>query len=286
VARVYTSIPSSSDSDSDSDVEYKPFVDELVHVVKFFEDICTKEKAQIKVLKSKLLSSQNDYNCLIEKFKTLANLNCDLTTKIEQLESKAPSSTINDGLIKKNEKLKAKLSSSQDVIKNFEEKIEIISIHNNELTTMLENIGSTAGASLVEIPEITKKDASTSFLHLIDDSNCFNQVLVKNVVIETCSNEIALQNELLKREVARLGKALNDKKGKTKQTLPPQDNTTMGVNKPVEGETLVCWLCHKEGQKSYQFNANTEGEKKIKGQQARSPTPTSTRWIIRRLHHI
>jgi FtsZ-binding cell division protein ZapB len=96
---------------------------------------------------------------LLEKFETFANL---LTTKIEQLESNGPSSTTDDSLIKKNEKLKAKLASSQEAIENLLEKMEILSIHNNELTTKLENIGSTPGASLIEIPEIIKKDASTS----------------------------------------------------------------------------------------------------------------------------
>jgi hypothetical protein len=47
--------------------------------------------------------------------------------------------------------------------------MEILSIHNNELTTKLENIGSTPVASLIEIPEIIKKDASTSCFDLIDD---------------------------------------------------------------------------------------------------------------------
>jgi hypothetical protein len=65
-------------------------------------------------------------------------------------------------------------------------KIEIISIHNNELTTKLENIGSTPEVSLVEISKIIKKDASTSCFDLIDDSNPCNQVLVKNVIVETC----------------------------------------------------------------------------------------------------
>jgi hypothetical protein len=51
--------------------------------------------------------------------------------------------------------------------------MEILSIHNNELTK-LENIGSTPGASLVEISEIIKKDASTSCFDLIDDSNPCN----------------------------------------------------------------------------------------------------------------
>jgi hypothetical protein len=43
-------------------------------------------------------------------------------------------------------------------------------------------------ASLVEIPKIIKKDVSTSCFDLIDDSNPCNQVLVKNVVIDTCSD--------------------------------------------------------------------------------------------------
>jgi hypothetical protein len=91
-----------------------------------------------------------------------------------------------DGLIKRNEKLKAKLASSQEAIENLLKKIEILSIHNNELTTKLENSGSTPEVSMVKIPENIKKDASTSCFDLIDDSNPGNQVLVKNVIIETC----------------------------------------------------------------------------------------------------
>jgi hypothetical protein len=135
-------------------------------------------------------------------------LNCELSTKIEKLESSAPSTTTDDGLIKKNEKLKAKLASSQEAIENLLGKMEILSIHNNELTTKLENIGSTPEVSLAEIPKIIKKYASTSCFDLIDNSNPSNQVLVKNVVIETCSDEIAIENEQLKQEVARLAKAL------------------------------------------------------------------------------
>jgi hypothetical protein len=86
--------------------------------------------------------------------------------------------------------------------------------HNNELTTNLESIGSAPKTFLVEIPKIIKKYVSTSCLDLIDGSDPYSQVLVKNVVIETCSDEVALENELLKQEVARLGKALYDKKAK------------------------------------------------------------------------
>jgi FtsZ-binding cell division protein ZapB len=198
-----------------------------------------------------LISSQNDYKGLLEKFETFANLNSELSTKIDLLESSATSTATDDGLIKKNEKLKAKLASSQEAIENLLKKMEIISIHNNELTTKLENTGSTSEVSLVEIPEIIKKDASTSCFDLIDDSNSCNQVLVKNVIIETCSDEIAMENEQLKQEVAHLEKALYDKKGKVKQIRPPQDNTTARVNKPMVGETVICRLCHKEGHKSF-----------------------------------
>jgi hypothetical protein len=64
--------------------------------------------------------------------------------------------------------------------------------------------------------------------------------------------------------VARLGKALYDKKGKAKQIEPPQDNTTTGVNKPVEGKTMICRLCHKEGHKSFQCKANTGYKQNLK----------------------
>jgi FtsZ-binding cell division protein ZapB len=199
MARGEMSIPSSSDgSSSDAEGEGKPSVDELAEAIKFFQDVCTKQKAQLKTLKNKLIYSQNDYKGLLAKFETFENLNCELSTKIEQLESSAPASATDDGLIKKNKKLKAKLGSFQEAIENLLGKMEILSIHNNELTTKIEYIGSTPGVSLVEMPKIIKKDASTSCFDLIDNSNPCNQVLVKNVVIETCSDEIAMENEKLK----------------------------------------------------------------------------------------
>ena len=102
------SIPSSSDESSSNDEgEGNPSVDELAEAVTFFQDVCSKQKAQLKNLKNKLISSQNDYKCLLEKFETFANLNCELSTKIEQLESSATSTATDDSLIKNNEKLKA-----------------------------------------------------------------------------------------------------------------------------------------------------------------------------------
>jgi hypothetical protein len=79
------SIPSSRvDSSIDDDEgEGNPSLDELAEAVKFFEDVCTKQKAQLKTLKNKLISSEDDYKCLLENFETFANLNCELSTKTE-----------------------------------------------------------------------------------------------------------------------------------------------------------------------------------------------------------
>ena len=72
MARGKTSFPSSSDdNDSELDNEGKPSLDELAHTIKFFEDVCTKQKAQLKTLINKLISSQNDYKCLLENLKHL-----------------------------------------------------------------------------------------------------------------------------------------------------------------------------------------------------------------------
>jgi hypothetical protein len=96
------SIPSSSDeSSSDDEGEGKPSVDELAEAVKFFQDVCTKQKAQLKTLKNKLIRSQNDYKSLLQKFEAFANLTCELSTKIEQLESSATFTATDDSLIKR-----------------------------------------------------------------------------------------------------------------------------------------------------------------------------------------
>jgi hypothetical protein len=58
-------ISSNDDSSSDDEGEGKPSIEELVEAIKIFQDVCTKQKAQLKTLKSKLISSQNDYKCLL-----------------------------------------------------------------------------------------------------------------------------------------------------------------------------------------------------------------------------
>jgi hypothetical protein len=86
--------------------------------------------------------------------------------------------------------------------------------------------------------------------------------------------EIAIENEQLNQEVARLGKALYDKKGKARQIQPPQDNTTAGVNKPMKDKTVICRLCHKEGHKSFQCKAKTGDKQKLKQKPTRKISNT------------
>jgi hypothetical protein len=57
---------------------------------------------------------------------------------------------------------------------------------------------------------------------------------------------------------------LYDKKCKAIQIKPPQDNTTAEVNKLMEGEIVICKLCHKEGHKSYQCKAKTGDKQRQK----------------------
>jgi hypothetical protein len=81
--------------------------------------------------------------------------------------------------------------------------------------------------------------------------------------------------------VARLGKALYDKKGKAKQIRPPQDNTTAGVNKPMEGETVIRRLCHKDGHKSFQCKAMTGDKQRQKLKQ--KPTSKISNTYIKKV---
>ena len=110
---------------------------------------------------------------------------------------------------------------------------------------------------------MSKKDASTSCNDLCLDSSLCNQVCVEKVV-DTCTQEVAKENEQLKQEVARLTKDLTQVKGKAKQTQLHQDNTVKGVKKLDEGQTMVCYVCHKEGDKSYECKVKNGGGKKKK----------------------
>ena len=81
-----------------------------------------------------------------------------------------------------------------------------------------------------------KKDASTSCNDLCLDSPFCDQVHFEKVVVETCTQEVAMKNEQLKQEVAGLTKDLTQMKGKTEQTQLHQDNTIKGVKKLDDGK--------------------------------------------------
>ena len=75
-------------------------------------------------------------------YETFANLNIELSTKIEQLEASVTTNacTFNDEqLVKKNKKLKEKLASSQDAYKSLLAKIETMCKHCDELTNKVAN---------------------------------------------------------------------------------------------------------------------------------------------------
>ena len=89
-----------------------------------------------------------------------------------------------------------------------------------------------------------KVDASTSC-----DLTPFNE----NVIVETCDDLIAKENDELKQEVDMLLTDLRRLKGKytQEQAQPSQDNPLTGVKKFEKGETVTCFKCFKEGHKSY-----------------------------------
>ena len=96
------SIPSDSDNDSDDEL---PSYDEIMQENLNFAKVCTSQQKKLKKLKEKLDSSQQAYATFLERYETFANLNMELSTKIEQLETSANTNncTINDEqLVKKN----------------------------------------------------------------------------------------------------------------------------------------------------------------------------------------
>ena len=86
---------SSSESDSDDDMpSYHKLVQENLNYAK----ACTSQQKKPKSLKEKLDSSQKTYKTLLEQYENFANLNVELSTKIEKLEASATTNacTIND----------------------------------------------------------------------------------------------------------------------------------------------------------------------------------------------
>ena len=120
-------------------------------------------------------------------------------------------------------------------------KIETMCKYCDELTNKVANLEA-VGTIPIEAPKnkssifgMPKKDASTSCNDLCLDSPLCNQVCVEKVDVDTCTQEVTIENEQLKQEVARLTKDLTQVQGKTEQTQLHQDNTIKGVKKLDEG---------------------------------------------------
>ena len=94
--------------------------------------------------------------------------------------------------------------------------------------------------------------ASTSCFDSIDKSNPCNEKFYENVVVESCDDLIAKENDKLRQEVERLMKDLARLKGKSIESnvQPSQDNCEDMVKKLEKGSTVTCSKCHKEGHKS------------------------------------
>ena len=180
---------------------------------------------------------------MLEQYENFANLNVELSTKIEQLKASATTNecTINYEQLVKNEKLKEKLASSQDAYKSLLAKMKTMCKHCDELTNKVANLEA-IGTTLTKAPkkkssifDMPKNDASTSCNDLCLDSPLCNQVCVEKVAVDTCTQEVAMDNEQLKQEVPRLTKHLTQVKGKIEQAQLHQDNTVKGVKKLDEG---------------------------------------------------
>ena len=81
-----------------------PSLNELVQQNLNYAKVYTSQQKKLKILQEKLDSSQETYKTLLEQYEIFANLNIELSTKIEQLEASATTNAciINDEqLVKK-----------------------------------------------------------------------------------------------------------------------------------------------------------------------------------------
>ena len=101
--------------------------------------------------------------------------------------------------------------------------METMCKHCDELTNKVANLEAISTtptkASKKKSPifNMSKRDASTSCNDLCLDSPLCNQVCVEKVIVEIYTQEVAMENEQLKQEVAHLTKGLTQVKGKMKQ---------------------------------------------------------------------
>jgi len=126
---------------------------------------------------------------------------------------------------------------------NFEDlmcKFKLLSKEHEELKLKFESINDTNDSLKLKqtIPcaiPISRIDASTSCIDLIDEScsNFCNEKCNENVIVESCDDLIAKENDELKQEVERLRKDLYRLKGKgiERNVQPSQDNCEDMVKK-------------------------------------------------------
>ena len=96
----------------------------------------------------------------------------------------------------------------------------MLSEEHEELKLKIESINDTN--DFLEMKQSTpstnstfKIDASTSCFDLIDESNTCNEKCFEDVIVESCDDHIAKENDELKKEVERLMKDLARLKGKS-----------------------------------------------------------------------
>jgi tRNA uridine 5-carbamoylmethylation protein Kti12 len=158
-------------------------------------------------------------------------------------------------------------------------KFDMIIDQNDELTKKIELLEQTKTISKKASKSIfeSKKDASTSFIDLIHESSSpsCNAICVENVVVETCDDLIAQENDKLKKELTRLTMDLTRLKKKEScqecKKQPSQDNHPKMVKKLEKEATMTCYSCHLEGHKSYECK-----NKKKKIRRKSTPTPSLT----------
>ena len=68
-------------------------------------------------------------------------------------------------------------------------------------------------------------------------------------------------------------------KGKTEQAQLHQDNTIKEVKKLDGGQTMVCYVCHKEGHKFYECKVKNGGGEKKKEKNKRQTSKLSNTYI-------
>ena len=121
---------------------------------------------------------------------------------------------------------------------NLSCKFKLLSEEHEELKLKIESFNIT-------------NNALTSCFDSIDKSNPCNEKCFEDVVVESCDDLIAKENDELQQEIQRLVKDLARLKGKSIESnvQPSQDNHEDMVKKLEKGSTVTCSKCHKEGHK-------------------------------------